>query len=141
MASQNSDLMRQFYDEVLSKGDFDRLPELVAEDVVDHEAPPEMPKGIEGVKAFVGMFRDGFSDLQATIEDSMEEGDKAVARVRFTGTHDGEFMGVPASGNRIDIETIDIVRFADGKCVEHWGVTDNMGLMQQIGAVPQGAAG
>jgi steroid delta-isomerase-like uncharacterized protein len=139
MADQNKDVMQRFYDEVLSNGELDRLPELCSEDVVDHEAPPGGPAGIEGVKVFVQMFRTGFPDLRATVEDMVSEGDRAAARVRFTGTHEGEFMGVPATGNRIDIETIDIIRVADGKCVEHWGVTDNMGLMQQIGAIPQEA--
>jgi steroid delta-isomerase-like uncharacterized protein len=139
MAGQNEDLMRAFYDDVMSGGDLDRIPELVSEDVVDHEAPPEMPKGIEGVKAFVQMYRGAFPDLSASVEDIFAQGDRAVARVRYTGTHQGELMGVAPSGNRVDIETIDIVRIADGKCVEHWGVTDNMGLMQQIGAIPQQA--
>jgi steroid delta-isomerase-like uncharacterized protein len=139
MADQNADLARVFYDEVMSKGDLDRLPELCAEDIVDHEAPPEMPQGIEGVRAFVGMFREGFPDLKATVEDAFEAGDRVAVRVKFTGTHEGEFMGVPPSGNRIEIDTIDIVRIADGKAVEHWGVTDNMALMQQIGAIPQEA--
>ncbi|MDQ3587130.1 MAG: ester cyclase [Actinomycetota bacterium] len=139
MADQNTDLMRQFYDEVMNKGDLDRISELCTEDVVDHEAPPDMPKGIEGVKAFVQMFREGFPDLQAMMEDSVAEGDRVAARVRFTGTHDGEFMGVPASGNRVDVEAIDIVRIVDGKCAEHWGVTDNLALMQQIGAIPEEA--
>jgi steroid delta-isomerase-like uncharacterized protein len=138
MAGQEA-LMRRFYDEVLSGGDLDVVAELCTEDVVDHEAPPGTPTGIDGVRAFVQMLRTGFPDLRATVEDAFESGDRACARVRFTGTHQGEFMGVPASGNRIDIETIDIIRVADGKCAEHWGVTDNIALMQQIGAIPEGA--
>lgn len=85
------------------------------------------------------MFRDGFPDLRATVEDALEEGDRVAARVRFIGTHEGEFMGVPPSGNKVDIEMIDIVRIVDGKASEHWGVTDHMALMQQIGAIPQEA--
>jgi len=139
MAGQNEELMRAFYDEVLSGGDLHRIPELCTEDVVDHEAPPDMPKGIEGVKAFVQMYRGAFPDLRATVEDAFEQGDRAVARVRYTGTHQGELMGVAPSGRQIDIQSIDIIRLADGKCVEHWGVTDNMALMQQIGAIPQEA--
>ena len=139
MAQQDRELARRFYDEVLNTGDVDRIPELCAEDVVDHETPPGGPQGIEGVKAFVQMFREGFPDLQATVEDELAEGDRVACRVRYTGTHDGEFMGVSPTGNRIDMETIDIIRIADGKCVEHWGVSDMMGLMRQIGALPQEA--
>jgi steroid delta-isomerase-like uncharacterized protein len=139
MTEQHKDLTRRFYDEVLSKGDVDLIPELCSEDIVDHEAPPDMPQGIEGVQAFVQMFRQAFPDLQVVVEDELAEGDRVACRVRYTGTHEGEFMGVAPSGNRIDVEVIDIARIVDGKCVEHWGVTDNMGLMQQIGAMPQEA--
>src|SRR4051794_23824633 len=123
----------------MNTGDLDRIPDLCAEDVVDHESPPEMPQGIEGVRTFVQMFREGFPDVKVTVEDALEAGDRVAARSRFTGTHDGEFMGVPATGNRVDVEVMDFIRVADGKCVEHWGVTDNMTLMQQIGAIPQEA--
>jgi predicted ester cyclase len=65
------------------------------------------------------------------------DGDKAVARVQFTGTNDGEFMGMPATGRSVSVEAIDIVRFdADGRAVEHWGVLDQLGLMTQLGASP-----
>lgn len=140
MSDQNKDLARRFYEEVLNTGNIDRVPEFCADDIVDHEeGPPGTPEGIEGVKAFVQMFHDGFSDVHASVEEVLADGDRVVARVRFTGTHDGDFMGIPASGKKIDMETIDIVRVADGKAAEHWGVTDNMKLMQQIGAVPEEA--
>jgi steroid delta-isomerase-like uncharacterized protein len=139
MAEQNKDLISRFYDEVMNTGDLDRIPELCAEDVVDHEAPPEIPKGIEGVRIFIQMFREAFPDIHVTVEDVLEEGDRVAARSRVTGTHEGEFMGVPGTGKRVDVEVMDFIRVADGKCAEHWGVTDNMTLMQQIGAVPQAA--
>src|SRR2546423_4189388 len=102
MADQDKDLIRRFYDEVLSNGDLDRIPELCSVDIVDHEAPPGTPEGIEGVKAFVQTFREGFPDLRGSVEDALMEGDRVAARVKVTGTHDGEFMGVPASGKRIE---------------------------------------
>ena len=139
MSEQNKELARRFYDEVLNTGDVERVSDLCTEDVVDHEAPPEWPAGIEGVKAFVRTFRAAFPDLRVTIEDMLADGDRVAARVRMTGTHQGDFMGVPASGSRVEFETIDIIRIADGKAAEHWGVTDNMALMQQIGAIAPGA--
>ncbi len=137
MADQRKDLVRTFYDEVVNEGNLDRIPDLCTDDVVDHEAPPEMPKGQEGIRAFVEMFRTGFPDLRVTVESAVQEDDLIAARVRYVGTHDGEFMGIQPSHNRIDIECIDMVRLEGDKCAEHWGVTDNLGLMQQIGAVPQ----
>jgi steroid delta-isomerase-like uncharacterized protein len=140
MADQHKDLARRFYEEVMNTGDVDRVSDFCTEDFVDHEpSPPGTPEGIEGVKAFVQMFRQGFPDLRARVEDLLAEGDRVVVRAKFTGTHDREFMGVPASGNRIEIDTIDIVRIVDDKAAEHWGVTDNLSLMQQIGAIPQEA--
>src|SRR4051812_23691053 len=98
MAGQNVDIISRFYDEVLTRGNLDAIAELCSEDIVDHEAPPELPPGIEGVKAFIQMFRTGFPDLNITVEDAFESGDRAVTRSRWTGTHQGEFMGIPASG-------------------------------------------
>jgi steroid delta-isomerase-like uncharacterized protein len=138
--ADNKELARRFYEVVFNGGEIDRVEEFCTEDFVDHEeGPPGLPEGIEGVKAFVQMFREGFSDLHASVEDVLEEGDRVATRVRVTGTHDGEFMGFTPSGNRIDIETMDIVRIVDGKAAEHWGLTDNMALLMQIGALPEGA--
>ena len=136
MADQRKDLVQTFYDEVMTRGNLDRIADLCTEDVVDHEAPPEWPSGIEGVRQTMEMFRTAFPDLEAKVGESIQEGDMVAARVRMTGTHLGEFMGIPPSHNKIDIETIDMIRLEGDKCAEHWGVSDNLLLMQQIGAVP-----
>ena len=74
------------------------------------------------------------------VEDLISDGDKTVARVRATGTHQGEFMGVPPTGTGVDLELIDIMRFdGAGLVCEHWGVADMLSLMQQLGVVPTGA--
>jgi steroid delta-isomerase-like uncharacterized protein len=132
-------LIQRFYDETLGEGDVESLGELVAEDVVDHEPFPGQSDGIEGVREFVEMMRSAFSDIKATMGPSLESGDLASAHVTITGRHTGEFMGVPASDKSIEIEGIDIIRVEDGKCAEHWGVTDMLALMQQIGAIPEPA--
>lgn len=135
------DLMRKIY-EVIASGDADRADELLAEDLIEHEdQPPGSPQGREGFKDFVRRINAGFPDLECHIEDMTADGDKVWARARLTGTHQGEFMGVPATGNRVEFEVIDIGRFEDGKGVEHWGVSDAMALMAQIGAIPSGAPG
>ena len=138
--AEGADLIQEFYDEMLSKGNMDAIDELVTDDVVDHEQGlPGQPEGKEGVRFFVNTMRDAFSDLRATMGPTLESGDMASAQVTITGRHTGEFMGVPATDKSFEIKSIDIVRFEDGKCAEHWGVTDNMALMQQIGAVPAAA--
>jgi predicted ester cyclase len=83
------------------------------------------------------MYRAAFPDLRMEAEDVLVSGDKAVARVRATGTHQGEFIGMPATGKRIEVPVIDIMRFGDDGLVhEHWGLFDSLGMMQQLGAIP-----
>jgi steroid delta-isomerase-like uncharacterized protein len=137
--AEGVELIQRFYDEVLSQGNLDNIGELVTDDIVDHEAFPGQADGIEGVRQFAEMMGSAFSDLKVTVGPSLESGELASARVSITGRHTGEFMGVPASDKQFEIESIDIIRIEDGKCAEHWGVTDNIALMQQIGAIPEPA--
>jgi steroid delta-isomerase-like uncharacterized protein len=135
--AEGAELIQRFYDELLTNGDLDKIDELVTDDVTEHEQGlPGQPEGKEGVRFFVKTMRDAFSDIKATVGVSVESGDMASAWASITGKHTGEFMGVPATDRSFEIEAIDIIRIEDGKCAEHWGVTDNMALMQQIGAVP-----
>ena len=83
------------------------------------------------------MYRAAFPDLRMEAEDVIASGDKVVARVRATATHQGEFMGRPSTGKRLDVQVIDIRRFGeDGLVQEHWGLFDALGMMQQLGAIP-----
>jgi steroid delta-isomerase-like uncharacterized protein len=139
--AEGAGLIQEFYDEMFTKGNLDKIDELVTDDLVDHEeGMPGQPEGKEGVRFFVNAMRGAFSDLKATCDVTLDSGDLACARVTIAGKHTGEFMGVPASDKSVEIESIDIIRIEDGKCAEHWGVTDIMGLMQQLGAIPEPAA-
>jgi len=131
-------LIGRFYEEVLGGGDLSLIDELTTEDVIDHEEGlPGQPSGREGVKFFVNAIRQGFSDLRPkSIDPTMSDGDLEAARTILSGTHSGEFMGVPATQRTVEFESIDIIRVSEGKVAEHWGVTDVLTLMQQIGAVP-----
>jgi steroid delta-isomerase-like uncharacterized protein len=127
--------LRRLYD-LINAHDIDAFGEFLADDFVEHE---ELPGGGartgEGVKDFFRMQIAAFPDLAMTPQDVVDGGDKVVARVRFTGTHEGEFMGMPATGRTVDVQLIDIMRFADDGLVhEHWGVFDAMAMMQQLGA-------
>ena len=82
------------------------------------------------------MLRSAFPDFKATIEHLIAEGDKVVLHMTWTGTQKGEFMGIPPTGKSISINVIDIVRIADGQVVEHWGIMDQMAMMQQLGVIP-----
>ena len=129
--------LRRLYD-LINAHDIDALGEFLADDFVEHEELPgvEAPT-IEGVKDFFRMQIAAFPDLTMMPQDVVDGGDRLVARVRFTGTHAGEFMGMPATGRAVDVQLIDIMRFEDDGLVhEHWGVFDAMAMMQQLGAIP-----
>ncbi len=133
--------IRGMYDSI-NAGDLDGFGAVLAADFVEHEETPGLAPTREGVREFFGMFMAAFPDLRFDAEDVLMSGDKVVARVRVTGTHEGEFMGMPATGRLMDVQAIDIIRFgADGLAHEHWGVFDAMAMMQQLGLVPDGAPG
>jgi steroid delta-isomerase-like uncharacterized protein len=130
--------IRHMY-ELISAHDIDGLGSMLADDLVEHEELPGLTPGKDGVMAFFRMYIAAFPDLRMDAEDVIASGDKAVARGRVTGTHQGEFMGMPATGRRIDAQLVDIIRFGDdGLAHEHWGVFDTMAMMQQLGAIPDG---
>jgi len=133
--------LRRFYD-LINAGDVDGFGELLADDFVEHEETPGLAPTRQGVMEFFRMYIAAFPDLRFDAEDILASGDKAVGRVRITGTHRGEFMGMPPTGKSIDVQAIDIVRFGDdGLAREHWGVFDAMAMMQQLGVAPEGAPG
>jgi len=129
---------RRIYDLFGAENVDELIDELMSEDFVEHEAFPGTTPDREGQSQFFNMIRHAFPDMSAEVEELITEGDKVVARVRLTGTHRGEFAGVPASGNEIDFNVIDIFAWRDGKATDHWGVSDTMALMTQIGAVNNG---
>lgn len=136
-SEQNKALVREMMEEVFNRGNMSRLDEFMAPDFVEHEElPPGIPPGREGVKQLPTMLHSAFPDFKVTIDDMVAEGDKVVIRQTWSGTHKGEFMGVPPTGKNVSFQVIDIIRVAGGKVVEHWGQMDNMGLMQQLGAIP-----
>ena len=128
--------MRRLY-ELINAGDIDGFGEHVAEDFVEHEETAGFEPSKAGVLEMFRMYRAAFPDLRMEAEDVLASGDKVVARARVTGTHQGEFMGMPATGRSVDIQLIDIIRFGDdGLAHEHWGILDALGMMQQLGAIP-----
>ncbi len=140
---ENKVIVRRFNEEFITQGSMDAFNELLAPDVIDHNAIPRFPPGAEGVKQlFFGVYRTAFPDLRAEIYDMIAEGDKVVTRKAFHGTHCGLLMGIPPTGRTVTINVIDIVRVVNGKITEHWNVVDQLGLMQQLGAIPtSGQAG
>jgi steroid delta-isomerase-like uncharacterized protein len=130
--------VRRFYD-LINAGDIDGFGALLAADFVEHEQTPGLEPTKAGVLAFFRMQRAGFPDMRMQVEDVIASGDKVVVRVRYTGTHQGAFMGMPATGKSVDAQLIDIMGMGDdGLCHEHWGVMDQLSMMQQLGVIPAG---
>ncbi len=133
MSEANKATVQRFVNELFMKGNMDVVDELISDDYVDHTPPPGLPSGKSGLKQLATMFRTGFPDMAIGEEDLIAEGDKVVMRQVTIGTHKGEFMGIAATGRKVTINEIHVVRLTNGKIVEHWGVEDNLGMMQQLG--------
>jgi len=131
MSDDNKAKMREFYNEVMQKGNFAKLDELIAPAFVDHQPAPGQAPGAEGVKQFVTAMRAALTGLQVTVEHIVAEGDQVVAHVSMRGKHTGELMGMPPSGKDVTMRVSDLVRMENGKAVERWGVEDMSGLSGQ----------
>jgi predicted ester cyclase len=136
-ADSNEQRYRRLIDEGFNKGNLAAVDELVSADLEEHEQlPPGMTPGREGLKTLITSMRTAFPDNKSTIEDFAVDGEKTWSRIVVRGTNTGPFMGMPPTGKRVTFEVMDLCRFAGGKVVEHWGVSDNFAMMQQLGAIP-----
>ena len=134
MSEENKAIARKFFG-MFERGDSSMADEIVATDYYNHDAPdPNI--GLEGVKAAVTTFKKAFPDAQVNIEFQVAEGDKVVSRYTWSGTHQDEFYGVPATGKRVNWTATATFRIADGKIREAWLNSDQLGLMQQFGVIP-----
>ena len=138
MSEENKMRMKAFYEEVMNAHDVAKFDEFLTDDFVEHEDLTQfgLTNDTTGVKEWMSRLFTAMPDVAVTLEDVATEGDKVWARIRIRGTNTGEMMGMPATGKKVDIEAIDIVAVRDGKAYEHWGVTDNAGMMMQLGVMP-----
>lgn len=134
-AEENRAVIRRAYEELWNERNVDVVDELVAEDFLNHAAPPGRQRGRQGLKDVVRMFEGAFPDFRYEVEDVISEGEKIAVRDAFTGTHQGDFMGIPATGNRVTMEAIHIYRFNEGRLAEHWVARDDLGMMRQLGVI------
>ena len=129
--------VRSLY-ELISAGDIGGFADHLSDKFIEHEQTPGLDPSKEGVKQFFRMQLAAFPDLHLKPEDIVASGNKVVARVTYTGTNKGDFMGMAASGKKVNIQLIDVFLFGDDGLVrEHWGVIDALALMQQVGAIPE----
>jgi len=130
----NKALVRRLYAEVMGKGNMAEADELLSTNYVEHLPVPT--PGREGLKQLVMMVLSAFPDIHPTVEDAVAEGDRVAVRIVARGTHQNAFMGIPPSGKAVEWREMHIYRVVGGKIVEHWGEIDQLGLLQQIGAIP-----
>ena len=137
MTIETTRLAMQRFVEFINTGDEALATELISPDA-NFWVPgrPEPLIGITGYMGILGMMRGGFSDIQWTLEETIIERDKAAARFTMRGTHDGTFFGIPATGKKIEVRAMNFYTWVGGKIVEEYGQPDQLGLLQQIGAIP-----
>jgi predicted ester cyclase len=129
----NTTLVQQFFDEVVNQRNLTALGQFVSPTAINHSVPAGLP---QDPSQFLGLHLGAFPDLTATVENLLMAGDKVIAVVSYHGTHQGAFMGIAPTGKSITVMGINIFRIANGQVVEHWGLTDRVTALRQLGLVP-----
>jgi steroid delta-isomerase-like uncharacterized protein len=124
-------IVGQLY-ERMNSGDLTLIDDLVSDDFIEHEEFPGIPPTKEGLRQLFTGLHAAFENAKFEPDDLIAEGDKVFVRARLTGTHRGEFMGIPATGRTVDVGVADFLRLDGDLIAEHWGVMDSGALMQQL---------
>ena len=134
MPGRNAEVVKRMFDEVINKGRLELVDELFTEDFVSHTGQADLDR--EGFRGFVAGWRTGFPDVHCEVSQLLEEGDRVSWTVRATGTHEGTFNGIPATGRKMDFLSMNHGQFRDGRGAEHWLVLDMFTLLTQLGVIP-----
>jgi steroid delta-isomerase-like uncharacterized protein len=133
---RNKASFRQMYAELFNQEKLSLAEELFAADFIDHEIPPGMPnRGPESVRQLVIMFHNAFPDVSFHVEELIAEGETVAARVTWTGTHRGNWLGIVSTGRAVQQKQMHFMHFRNGQMIEHLAVRDDLGLRQQLGAL------
>ena len=130
----NKAIVRRYVEQVLNEKRHDLVEEFLTENIELHGSG--IVPGLEVVKQWFTTYATAFPDGHTIIEDVVAEEDRVVARTTFNGTQQGEMQGIPATGKSVSIPSITIFRLDNGKIAEGWLVSDNLGMMQQLGVIP-----
>jgi steroid delta-isomerase-like uncharacterized protein len=136
MMQDNATIIRRFADEVITQGKIDSAAKYVREDVVEQVPLPGQGPGLEGLKDILRAMRAGFPDIIFSIQEQITEGDKVASRFEWSGTHKGEFLGVPATDRPVKVWGVVIDRLENGRIKDTRIIMDTLGLMAQPGALP-----
>lgn len=132
---QNKKAQEQF-GEAVNSGNLEKLRDLVDKDVKDHDPAPNQGAGAQGYIDFFSMMRNAFPDMEIEVEKLVADEDNVAFAYTLTGTHKGEFMGVEGTNRPVKIRGMQISRFREGKMIERWGSSDELGILKQIGVNP-----
>jgi predicted ester cyclase len=133
IAEQNKATVRRFNKECLEEGNLESFKELLAENVINHSAPPGMPNGAESFYHFLNdVLRKGFPNLKVEILEQIAENDLVTTRKKIFARHSGEIFGIKPSGKDVEIDVIDIIRLENNQYAEHWGQSNFSDILKQI---------
>jgi steroid delta-isomerase-like uncharacterized protein len=139
VTTDNATVVRRFVEEVINQGRMDLAAQFVWEDVVEQVPLPGQGPGLEGLKDILRTMRSAFPDLDFSIKEQISDGDKVASRFEWTGTHEREFMGVPATGRNVRVWGVVIDRLEAGRIRDTRIIMDTLGLMMQLGVSPSPA--
>jgi predicted ester cyclase len=133
MSDQHPLDVQKRWAEIAMSGNLDAFDDILDPSIVDHDPAPDQGPGPAGFKQFFTALRAAFPDLKITPAHAIETGDEVAIAYTIEGTHNGPFLGVPPTGTRIKARGLQIARFENGKAVERWGSSDELGILKQIG--------
>ena len=136
-AEENKDVVRRYVEEGFNAGSMEALDELFAPDFVIHDSGNPAVRDLEGLKENVRMLHQAFPDVHVSIDALLTDGDCVIKRFTLRGTQQGEFNGIPPTGKQIELVGIDILRVSEGRIQEIWMSFDYLGVLQQLGLIPQ----
>lgn len=134
MSDTNEAVIRRFVNEVLNKGNYSAMRELVHTNYV-YRSPGQVLLGPEALEDLLTAYRTGLPDMNTRVDDLIVSGEKIVISITLTGTHSGDLMGIPATGNQVTVHGMVLSRLEDGKIIEEWEILDIFGMLEQLGVV------
>ena len=135
-AEANKRIQERWGEEVANQGRVEVLDEILADDFVDHDPAPDVTPDREGLKRFFRSMHEAFPDMETEVVQMVATDDHVALRYRVRGTHRGDFMGHPPTGRSFEVAAMQIARFEGGKVQERWGLTDQIGMLKQLGLLP-----
>jgi steroid delta-isomerase-like uncharacterized protein len=136
MPSDNAAIVQRFIDEVINQGRYQVCDEIVAEDFIELDPLPGQRQGREGLKEVIAMMRSAFPDINWVTDETISSGEKVVTRFTWTGTHQGSFLGIPATGRPVIVKGVVIDRIFNSRMTDSRILMDTFGMMMQLGVIP-----